>query len=143
MAKEKISTSDLLDELNTSIKLHGVKATMDMLRQNNEKAHAGHIQFVVAMVCRQFTISIEQMMQEKNEATKYAKGFIVFYLRNDFKTEWSIIKSALGQKDQSWLWRLMKLVKELKPKFPAHATWLVAKNNFDGQLKEYFKQQKK
>jgi len=143
MSKEKVSTSDLLEELNTSIKLHGVKATMDMLRQNNEKAHTGHIQFVVAMVCRQFTISIEQMMQEKNETTKYAKGFIVFYLRNDFKIEWATIKVVLDHKDQSWLWQLMKMIKELKPKLPVHAKWLTAKNNFDGQLKEYFKQQKK
>lgn len=143
MSKEKISTSDLLDELNTSIKLHGLKATMDMLRQNNKKAHAGDIQFVVAMVCRHFSISIEKMMQEKNEMTKYAKGFIVFYLRNDLKTEWTTIKIVLDHKNQSWLWELMKLIKELKPKLPVHAQWLAAKNNFDGQLKEYFKQQKK
>lgn len=143
MSKEKISIADLLEQLKETISRRGLKGTMELLRQGHDKDNDGHIQFVVAMVCTHFTITIDQLLQEKNDKTKYAKAFVVFYLRNDFDIEWSVIKIALNHKDQSWLWQLMKLVKELKPKLPAHTQWLAAKNNFDEQLKQYLKQQKK
>ena len=137
MAKTNVST--LLDEVKKTVDARGEDATVQALRNARNIDDNSSIQFIINIVCTQFSISREKLAKEKTDVTKYAKGFIVYYLRTSFNTEWSIIKVVLDHKDQSWLYDLMKLVKELKPKLPAHVTWLSAKEKMDKQIKNFSK----
>lgn len=135
---EKTTINDLLNELQQTVKARGASATATLLRNARETVSENtHMQFVVITVCNQISISIDQMMNEKNDKAKYAKGFVVHYLRKDFLIPWPAIKLLLDHKDQSWLWQLMKLVKGLKPKLSTDAAWLVVRTALDKQIKDY------
>jgi hypothetical protein len=61
----------------------------------------------------------------------------VYYLRNQFEIGWRSIKLLLNHRDQSWLWQLMKLIRELKPKLPADDYWIDIKKKLDKIIFEY------
>lgn len=138
MPNQKTTINDLLHELQQTIDARGAAATIALLRNARETVSENtHLQFVVVSVCNQLSISIDQMMKGKDDTAKYAKGYIVYYLRNDFEIDWPEIKSLLHISSQSWLWETMKLIKDLKPRLAAHANWVEFKKDLDKQIKNY------
>lgn len=130
------SASILLDEIKKTIDAKGEESVIKLLRNAREIDDNKIVQFVVTMVITHFAINRNQLIHDKTDTSKYAKGFIIFYLRQNFDMEWWQLKILLELKDQSWLYKLMKLVRELKPKLPAHAMWLAAKSKFDNEIKK-------
>ncbi len=142
MPKEKITTSTILEEVNKTLLMIGLESTVRALRYARENPSGEHIiKFTILTVCRVLEIEIHQL-SERTETIRYAKGFIVFYLRNEFEIEWKEIKQALNHRDQSWLWDLLKTIEEMKPNLPVNKKWMEAKQKIDQQIKE-FKIQKK
>lgn len=138
MKKPKSNINDVVDEFKKTLDARGPDATAAILRNGREQLSENtDMQFVVLMVCNHFGISTEQMLADKTDTTKYAKGFIIYYLRTTFSIEWSHIKILLNHRDQSWLWELMNLIKKLKPKLPMHVTWISHRDHFDKKIKEY------
>lgn len=136
--KKNISVEDLLKELHETIATKGLEGTIALLRNGRETVSDNtNIQFVVVTVCNHFSISVDQLMNEKNDKTKYAKGFVIYYLRTVFFIPWNEIKLLLKHRDKTWLWELMKLIKELKPRLSSDTEWLMAKKIFDQLIKEY------
>lgn len=135
------SISTILKELTAAIDEKGDEAILALLRNARKISISDNddIKFVIVSVCNQLCVSIDQMInaQSSGDTIKYAKGFIVYYLRTDFEIPWEIIKQVLKHKDQAWLYELMKLVKSLKPFLPAHQQFFTQKEKLDQTIKEY------
>jgi hypothetical protein len=130
----------ILDEVRKTIETCGEQATIALLRNaRQEISPHNDIKFVITCVCNILQVSIDRLVHgtSNDESTKYAKGFIVYYLRNDFQVGWKEIKTLLNHRNQSWLWELMKLIKTLKPRFAADIPWILLKQRLDTMLKDY------
>lgn len=138
MMSEKETMTILLDELQKTIHTRGMEGTIALLvNGRTDISPDKDIQFVLLTVLNQFGITITQLLNEKNDTTKYAKGFIIFYLRSDFKIKWITIGVLLDLKNQSWLWELMNMIKNLKPKLATDLPYCQAKEIIDKKVKEY------
>lgn len=135
---EKKTISTLLEELQKTVNVRGMDGTIAVLVNGRQNLSPDkHIRFVLLTVLNQFSITIEQLLNEKTDASKYAKAFIIYYLRLDFKIEWVQIKELLALKNQSWLWELMNIVKNLKPKLPSDIQYCEIKKILDRAIREY------
>jgi hypothetical protein len=129
-----------LDEVRKTIDSCGEQATVALLRNaRQEVSPHNDVKFVITCVCNILQVSIDQLIHgiSTDNSTKYAKGFIVYYLRKDFRIEWKEIMTLLNHRNQSWLWELMKLVRELKPKLPADLQWVLIKKRIEKMIVEY------
>lgn len=132
--------STLLEELSKTVKEKGPTATIALLRNGRSNVSDDKdIQFVVVSVCNQVGVDMELLINEHSteDTTKYAKGFIVHYLRTDFDVDWLVIKSLLKHKNQSYLWKLMNNIKTLKQYLAAQRDYFEHKIKLDQVIKEY------
>jgi hypothetical protein len=137
---ESSGISSLLDEVKETVRVRGLEATVALLRNARQNTSADqNIQFVIVSVCNLLQVSIEHLLNQtsNDDPTKYAKGFIVYYLRNDFSISWTNIKVLLNHKNHVWLWQLQKLIRNLKPKVPADVQWLLIKEKLDDVMRDY------
>lgn len=140
MSKTEPISTTLLDELLQTVRQKGDYAVIALLRNARTPVSTDQdIQFVVVSVCNQVGADIEHLLNEhsSDDATKYAKGFIVYYLRTEFEIEWTAIKMLLKHKDQSYLWRLMQNIKTLKPRLAAHSEYHAHKIKLTEVIKDY------
>lgn len=140
MAKPPLKVSELLDELLKTIEVRGEKATVALLKNGrNNFWEDGYIRFVFETVCDCMQLTGTELYDgttADGDTIKYAKGFIVYYLREK-KITWNDISICLKQKDQSWLFRLMKMIRELKTYLSSDAEWISIKNKLDQIIKKY------
>lgn len=136
--RDKQAVITLLKELQETVEVRDVDGTIAILQNGRQSLSPDkNIQFVFVTVLNYYNITNEQLLSEKNDIVKYAKAFIIFYLRTDFNIEWAQIKKLMDLKNHSWLWQLMNLIKQLKPQFPSHAHYCSAKQYFDDTIKQY------
>lgn len=146
MPKEKITISKALEEVNKTILMIGLEATIRSLRNaRGNVSEKETIKFTMLTVCNVMEIDLPQLYKKndnKSETVRYAKAFIVFYLRNEFEIEWKEIMEALNHNDRTWLWELLKTVEEMKPNLPVNKKWIEIKGKINQEIQD-FKIQKK
>lgn len=134
----KKSINILLEELNKTVISNGIENTISILRNARQNFSDNQkIQITCLTICNYFSIDLIKLRTEKTEKAKYAKGFIIHYLRESFKIQWDEIKQLLSYKDKTWLWELKNLIASLNPKLKSDSEWILAKKFFDEKIKEY------
>lgn len=139
MSRTKDSQLTVLKELTETIETIGPEATLQLLRNARTSVSPDkNIQFVFLSVCQQIGTTIPDVTNGRTstENDKYAKAFIVYYLR-DFKIQWPVVRAVLNFKSTVWPWQLQKMITSLKPKLPSDAGWLQHKAQLDKKMKEY------
>lgn len=132
--------STLLEELNKTVQQKGPEAVIALLRNSRTPvADDDDIKFVAVSVCNEIGIEMHILINEQanDDASLYAKGFIVYYLRESFQVEWSVIKALLKHRNQSYLWKLMQNVKTLKSYLAAQAAYYQHKSKLDEIINSY------
>jgi hypothetical protein len=132
----------LTNELAATIGMIGFKKTIAALQNSRiswEKEEPA-IRFVVEMVCTQYSVSFVSMTDERttspNEEIKYARAFILYYLRSNFEISWPDLRTLL-KRHQNHLHREIKLIDNLKPGLAADCIHLDNKKSFDQRIKKY------
>lgn len=141
MSKRTLSGNVVTEMLKTTQTI-GNQKTIDALKTARNGAMGGqpHIEYVVSIVCTELSVSFEDV---KNNVTNsvsddmlYAKGFIVYYLRRKFETEWVVLKNLLDR-DQSTLHKSKKLITDLNSNHSHDKPYCDHKKKLDDILKKY------
>ena len=125
------------------VKKNGVDDTLKMLRSKAKDVliEDEYIMFVVKHVCSEFSIEIEELLYDKyiRGDNKYAIGFCLHYLYEDYSIGELQKKGLFKYKDKSVLSRYRQLVDALDGKHKTDIPYMKVKDKLDKLIDQYKK----
>jgi hypothetical protein len=131
-------STELFQSILNAIKKNGVDGTLKLLKQNtidieiDDKEIIG----VLQIVCDEFNISMEDLIYDRyvRGEQKYAVGFCLYYLYQDYSLGDLQKKGLFKHKDKSVLSRYRQLIDGLDPKHKADTPYLKIKDRLDTKI---------
>jgi hypothetical protein len=143
--KKTTNHAALFDELANTVKTIGVDKTILVLK-NAINTNDRTIRFVVNLVCLEMDVSFDKVKGTvtNEDNINYARGFIVYYVRQSFEIKrWDILRILLNREYNSTLWRAEKLILNLNPKILRHRPFCDKKKKMDELIANHILKQKK
>lgn len=143
---DKILTMQLASDISTelfqsmlnAIKKNGVDGTLKLLKSNTLQVEIEdkEIVDVLRIVCDEFNINIEDLIYDRyvRGEQKYAVGFCLYYLYQDYSLGDLQKKGVFKHKDKSVLSRYRQLIESLDPKHKADTPYLKIKDRLDKKI---------
>lgn len=133
----------LFQTLTNIVKKNGVEETLKILRSKSKDVmiEDERIMFVVETVCSEFAIDIEELVYEKyvRGDNKFAIGFCLHYLYEDYSIGELQKKGLFKYKDKSVLSRYRQLIDNLDGKHKTDIPYMKIKDKLDKIIEAYKK----
>lgn len=121
------------------IKKVGMDGTLKVLRANTRDVliEDKYVMELVQIVCDEFSIAMDELLYDRyvRGHNKYAIGFCLYYLYDDYSLGELQKKGLFKYKDKSVLSRYRQLIEKLDPKHRADTTWIKIKDKLDIKVK--------
>ena len=142
MQNESSAIIQILEELNKSIEVRGLKATSMLLRLYDPKDLGENLndyeKYILTEVAKAFNIEFEDLFfgRYKRANYKYALGLCVYYLYN-VTTLGDIQKHIFKYKNKSLLSKYRREIENFKPIDEEDKKFLKIKKELDKKIKNY------
>lgn len=131
-------STELFQSMLNAIKKNGVDGTLKLLKQNTIDVEIDdkEIMAILQIVCDEFNISMEDLIYDRyvRGEQKYAVGFCLYYLYQDYSLGDLQKKGVFKHKDKSVLSRYRQLIEGLDPKHKADTPYLKIKDRLDTKI---------
>lgn len=131
-------STELFQSMLNAIKKNGVDGTLKLLKSNTLQVEIEdkEIVDVLRIVCDEFNINIEDLIYDRyvRGEQKYAVGFCLYYLYQDYSLGDLQKKGVFKHKDKSVLSRYRQLIESLDPKHKADTPYLKIKDRLDKKI---------
>ena len=131
-------STELFQSMLNAIKKNGVDGTLKLLKQNTIDIEIDdkEIMAILQVVCDEFNISMEDLIYDRyvRGEQKYAVGFCLYYLYQDYSLGDLQKKGVFKHKDKSVLSRYRQLIEGLDPKHKADTPYLKIKDRLDTKI---------
>jgi len=131
-------STELFQSILNAIKKNGVDGTLKLLKQNTIDVEIDDKEIigVLQIVCDEFNISMEDLIYDRyvRGEQKYAVGFCLYYLYQDYSLGDLQKKGLFKHKDKSVLSRYRQLIDGLDPKHKADTPYLKIKDRLDTKI---------
>lgn len=131
---------ELFQTLANSVKKIGVEGTLKILRSKSKQVMIEDelVLKVVEVVAEEFAIDLDELVYEKyiRGDNKYAIGFCLHYLYEDYSIGELQKKGLFKYKDKSVLSRYRQLVDKLDDKHKTDMPYLKIKDKLDKRIEE-------
>lgn len=131
---------ELFQTLLNTIKKNGYESTLKMLKTTSNEIEIDDetILQVVQIVCDEFTLDVNDLIYDRyvRGEHKYAIGFCLYYLYQDYSLGDLQKKGLFKYKDKSVLSRYRQLIDKLDSKHKADMPYLKIKDKLDKKIYE-------
>jgi len=131
---------ELFQTLANSIKKNGFENTLKLLKSKQDSIEIEDqvILAVVKIVCEEFAIDLNELIYDKyvRGENKYAIGFCLHYLYQEYSLGDLQKKGLFKYKDKSVLSRYRQLIDKLDSKYKADIPYLKIKDKLDKKINE-------
>lgn len=139
MQVEEISL-ELFQTLYRTIKRKGLDATLRILKKESQDTSIDDpaVLSVVKVVCEEFLIDINELVYQKyvRGDNKYAIGFCLYFLYDDYSVGELQKKGLFKYKHKSVLSRYRQLIENLDYKHKTDVPYIKIKDNLEKKIKE-------
>jgi hypothetical protein len=140
MEMTKDISLELFQTLLNTIKKNGYESTLKMLKTTSNEIEIDDetILQVVQIVCDEFTLDVNDLIYDRyvRGEHKYAIGFCLYYLYQDYSLGDLQKKGLFKYKDKSVLSRYRQLIDKLDSKHKADMPYLKIKDKLDKKIYE-------
>ncbi len=142
MQNESSAIIQILEDLNKSIEVRGLKATSMLLRLYDPKdldtSLGEYEKFVISEVAKAFNVEFEDLFfgRYKRASYKYAIGLCVYYLYN-VRTLGDIQKKIFKYKNKSLLSKYRREIMNFTPIDEEDKKFMKIKKDLDKKIKTY------
>lgn len=131
-------STELFQSILNAIKKNGVDGTLKLLKSNTLQVEIDDKEIidVLKTVCDEFNMNMEDLIYDRyvRGEQKYAVGFCLYYLYQDYSLGDLQKKGVFKHKDKSVLSRYRQLIESLDPKHKADTPYLKIKDRLDKKI---------